>query len=65
MSVAARVLQAISNELAEHGPLLEAMREGTISVIVQTDASGQPKQITLRTESRHAVERQRPCRVAI
>ena len=62
MSVTARVLQAIGDELDARRPLLEAMRGGTVSVIVQIDPSGEPKQITFRTEERRTVERKRACR---
>lgn len=58
MSVASRVLQAITEELPAHD--LEGCAGGTVSVQVRLDAAGCPKRIVVKTEVEKAVERKRP-----
>jgi hypothetical protein len=60
VSVAARVLQAISDELEDRAPLLEALANGTVSVVVKLDAAGCPRKISIVTETERVVERRRP-----
>lgn len=56
---AARILRAVSDELAERD--LEACAGGTVSIVVKLDAAGCPKRIALRTEVEKDVARSRPC----
>lgn len=58
MSVTARVLQAISDELA--GRNLEDYAGGVVQIIVKLDAAGCPRRIAIRTEIERDVERRRP-----
>lgn len=58
MTVASRVIQAITDELTERD--LEQCSGGTISVVVKLDASGCVRRIAVRTEVEREVERRRP-----
>jgi hypothetical protein len=58
VSVTARVLQAISDELA--GRNLEDYAGGVVQIIVKLDAAGCPRRIAIRTEIERDVERRRP-----
>lgn len=60
MTVAARVLQAISDELEDRAPMLEALASGTITVVVKLDAAGCPRKIGVVAETERIVERRRP-----
>lgn len=66
MSVKARLLQAIADELDNQNPVVEALGAGgTLGLVVKLDASGCPKRISLRMEVEHEVERRRPRAVAV
>jgi hypothetical protein len=60
VSVKARVLQAIADELEARAPVLEGMAGGTVSVTVKLDIAGCPRKITLAAECETVVERKRP-----
>lgn len=63
MSVATRVLQAISDELA--GRSLEDCAGGVVQIVVKLDAAGCPRRIAVRTEVEREVERRRPQALAV
>lgn len=65
MSVKTRVLQAIDEKLSSREPMLEGIAGGTLTVLVKLDDAGCPRQVSIRTEVSEAVERKRPCRVAV
>jgi metal-sulfur cluster biosynthetic enzyme len=63
VSVTTRVLQAISDELAERN--LDDCAGGVVQIVVKLDAAGCPRRIAIRTEVEREVERRRPQALAI
>lgn len=57
--IAARILKAVSDTLAERS--LEDCAGGTVSIVLKLDAAGCPKRIAIRTEVEKDVARPRPC----
>lgn len=58
MSVTARVLQAITDELAGRN-LDQCAAGGVVQIVVKLDAAGCPKRIAVRTEVERDVQRRR------
>jgi hypothetical protein len=59
MSISARVLQAVREELA--GRNLDDCAGGTVEIEVKLDAAGCPRRFAVRPEVARTVERRRPC----
>ena len=57
MSVARRVLQAITDEVNDRATALESLAGGTVSVVVKLDAAGCPRKVSLIVETERVVER--------
>lgn len=59
MSVVGRILQAITDELADRD-LEQLGAGGVVQIVVKLDAAGLPKRIAVRTEVEREVVRRRP-----